>query len=174
MLFLPLAPREENSQSFPAATHCPSHERQSPASMGSFHDLQFSQRWTTPAQASSESRLPVGSVLCSSVGSFTGCRWDSSPPLISEGCRGSACHLAVCRRGRAALVCLPASFLSDLGVYMVAFLCSSPPKQKSSQKNSHRFSPLKCVSAEVPIGLALASGGSNLELREGGTSQSFL
>lgn len=71
---------------------------------------------------------PLGEVPCCRTRTSTACRWDSSPPLISEGC-----CLTTCRRGMAAAVCLLCFFLTVLGVSMVDSLMSHSPKNKSSQ-----------------------------------------
>jgi len=81
-----------------------------------------------PARSLLQCELPMdcsflqGTSTCSSMGSSTGCRWISSPPWSSMGCRGTACLTMVFSkgcRGIWSLEHLIPSFFIDLGVCRV-------------------------------------------------------
>jgi len=120
-----------------------------------------------------------------------GYRWRSAPPWTSMGCRGTACLTMVfimgCKGKLSVLVSQappPPSFFTDHGVCRVVSLTLSH-SSLSTAVFPQFFSPLlKYVVIEVLppllIGLALASGGSVLELagtgfiRHGGSFSQLL
>lgn len=91
-----------------------------------------------------------GSIPCYSVGFSTRCIQNFSPPVISENCRGSACHFTTGQRKIAAPDCLPTYFFTNLGVCTAVSFSPTPlenkrelPKQKVPL--AQQVSPLKYV-----------------------------
>lgn len=108
----------------------------------------------------------LGAGPCSSMGSPTGCRRDSTPSLISKGCKMSDISLQA--EGKWLLWCAyPAPFsLTSVSTWL--FLsCPTPLQNKMNSQNkcnsSNGLFPFKYVITETLIGSALGRGGTDLK-----------
>lgn len=128
----------------------------------------------------SESWAFSGLIPCSSVGFSTGCKKNSSPLVMSEVCKDSACHLTTGQREMASLQCLPTSLLTNLGVCVVSSLPTSLqkrelPKQKALAQQVPPLNYVYCRDTDWSSlrqrWSQLAAGGSFSKLLKQGPHQ---
>jgi len=125
------------------------------------------------AGACSSTSFPQGHSLlqtstCSGVGPSMGCRWISAQQWISTGCRGTACLTMVFHHRLQGILCSGTWSTSFPLLHWPWCLQSSHSSLLLQDAIVQFYSFLKYIATEVlplPLmGLALASGGSFLEL----------